>query len=440
MMKSKGQSVNIELEIGINSKKSKRKSSISGNRTKRSKNSVQEDFEGLENVRNACCNLNEVVMNRITKIESKQSEIEAKQAEILSFQQDLKSQLNDLSGNVQNMIADFLNQIDKKFHFDTEEVVLNRQIVLYSPILETQDEFEKNDFNNYTEFETEVEVEDNDGSQLKDFEVQSQVQNDRKGKGKAVFCDETENESVHHGATEFEVEGQKKNLIDDAVSQKMCNMINFSPSFDLGIDLDTTASDIELYDMEFTDHDLKMIDETIYMRNMSTSKMAEKIEQDDDIIQIDDITPSAPRRRTRKTAAVYRSPYISEFVSSGKSKAVIREIRSCTSALRDEINAIDVNDIVDFEEWFNMGLCKNNKKKKFNDNNKMISPPFSFGILEVVDKKWFYDLRTSEECLTDTARSSSFVDWSAYDGKDPFDELDIHILGKIPQQYQRFYQ
>ncbi|KAL2554531.1 hypothetical protein Fot_08150 [Forsythia ovata] len=357
MVKSKGQSVNIELEIGINSKKSKRKSSISGNRTKRSKNSVQEDFEGLENVRNAsiefnphsadppqsnptgafdgasnsrgftgdgenkqaCCNLNEVVMNRITKIESKQSEIEAKQAEILSFQQDLKSQLNDLSGNVQNMIADFLNQMDKKFHFDTEEVVLNRQIVLYSPILETQDEFEKNDFNNYTEFETEVQVEDNDGSQLKDFEVQSQVQNDRKGKGKAVFCDETENESVHHGATEFEVEGQKKNLIDDVVSQKMCNMINFSPSFDLGIDLDTTASDIELYDMEFTDHDLKMIDETIYMRNMSTSKMAEKIEQDDDIIQIDDITPSAPRRRTRKTAAVYRSPYISEFVSSGKS-------------------------------------------------------------------------------------------------------------------------
>ncbi|KAL2494159.1 Uncharacterized protein Fot_37916 [Forsythia ovata] len=347
MVKSKGQYVNIELEIGINSKMSKRKSSISGNRTKRSKNSVQEDFEELENVRNACCNLNEVVMNRIAKIESKQSEIEAKQAEILSFQQDLKSRLNDLSGNVQNMIADFLNQMDKKFHFDTEEDVLNRQIVLYSPILETQDEFEKNDFNNYTEFETEVQVENNDGSQLTDFEVQSQY--DRKGKGKVVFCDKTKNESVHHGATKFEVEGQKKNLIDDAVSQKMCNMINFSPSFDLGIDLDTTASDIELYDMEFTNHDLKMIDETIYMRNMSTSKMAEKIEQDDDIIKIDDITPSALRRRTRKTTAVYRSPYISEFVSSRKSKVVIREIRSCTSALRDEINAIDINDIVDFE-------------------------------------------------------------------------------------------
>ncbi|KAL2549777.1 hypothetical protein Fot_07599 [Forsythia ovata] len=254
MVKSKGQSVNIELEIGINSKKSKRKTFTSFNRTKRSKNSVQEDFEELENVRNGCCNLNEVVMYRIAKIELKQSEIEAKQAEILSFQRDLKSQLNDLSGNVQNMIADFLNQMDKKFHSNTEEVVLNRQI----------DEFEKNDFNNYTEFETDVQVEnndgsqlkdfevesqvqdeDNDGSQLKDFEVESQVQYDRKGKGKAIFWDKTKNESGHHGATEFE-----------------------------------------------------------------------KIEQDDDIIQIYDITPSAPRRMTRKIAAVYRSPYISEFVSS----------------------------------------------------------------------------------------------------------------------------
>ncbi|KAL2486849.1 hypothetical protein Adt_31605 [Abeliophyllum distichum] len=112
----------------------------------------------------------------------------------------------------------------------------------------------------------------------------------------------------------------------------MCNMLNFSPSFDLGFDLETTAPDIELDDMEFADHDLKMIDETIDMRNMSTSKKAEKIEEDDDIIQIDDTTLSAPRRRTRKTAVVYRFPYISDFGSSGKNKVVIREIRSGTSA------------------------------------------------------------------------------------------------------------
>ncbi|KAL2549778.1 Ulp1 protease family [Forsythia ovata] len=65
----------------------------------------------------------------------------------------------------------------------------------------------------------------------------------------------------------------------------------------------------------------------------------------------------------------------------------------------------------------------------------MISLPSSFGILEVADKKWFYDLRTPEDGFY-KVRSSRVVDWSAYDGKDPFDELNIHILGKIPQQYQ----
>ncbi|KAL2456716.1 hypothetical protein Fot_56713 [Forsythia ovata] len=180
MVKSKGQFVNIELEIGINSKRSKRKTSTSGNRIKRSKNSVQEDFKELKNVQN-----------------TRSGEI-------------VKGDCN------------------------------------------SADDFENNDFNNYNEFETDVQVEDNDGSQLKDFEVE--------------------------------------------------------------------------------------------VRN-----------EDDDIIQIDDITPIAPRKRTRKTVTVYRSPYISDFISSGKSKTVIREIKSGTFALSNEI------DIVDFEEWFNMGLCKNNK-------------------------------------------------------------------------------
>ncbi|KAL2549730.1 Uncharacterized protein Fot_11260 [Forsythia ovata] len=145
--------------------------------------------------------------------------------------------------------------MDKKFHSNTEE-----------------DEFENNDFNNYNEFETDVQVEDNDGSQLKDFEVESQY-DDRKGKGKAVVCDKTNNESVHHGASEFE----------------------------------------------------------------------------------------CTKEKDKKIAAVYKYPNISDFLSSGKSKDVIQEIVSGTSALSDEINAVDVNDIVDFEEWFNMRLCKNNK-------------------------------------------------------------------------------
>ncbi|KAL2520533.1 uncharacterized protein Fot_24456 [Forsythia ovata] len=51
MVKSKSQYINIELEIGINSKRSKRKTSTSGNRMKRSKHS-EENFEERENVRN----------------------------------------------------------------------------------------------------------------------------------------------------------------------------------------------------------------------------------------------------------------------------------------------------------------------------------------------------------------------------------------------------
>ncbi|KAL2500796.1 Uncharacterized protein Fot_34644 [Forsythia ovata] len=52
MVKSKSQSVNIELEKSINSKRSKRETSTSGNRTNKSKNSVEEDFEEREIVRN----------------------------------------------------------------------------------------------------------------------------------------------------------------------------------------------------------------------------------------------------------------------------------------------------------------------------------------------------------------------------------------------------
>ncbi|KAL2552467.1 Uncharacterized protein Fot_06086 [Forsythia ovata] len=157
MVKSKGQSINIELEICINSKRSKMNTPTSGSRIKRSKNSVQEDFKELENVRN--------------------------------------------------------------------------------------DEFENNDFNNYNEFETD----DNDGSQLKDFEVEREVQ-----------------------------------------------------------------------------------------------------VEDNDGSQLKD------------------------FEVESQSKAVIREIRSGTSALSDEINVVD-------------GVVQ---------EQQILNPPFSFGILEVVDKRWFYDLRT----------------------------------------------
>ncbi|KAL2500797.1 Uncharacterized protein Fot_34645 [Forsythia ovata] len=118
--------------------------------------------------------------------------------------------------------------------------------------------------------------------------------------------------------------------------------------------METTAPDIELDDMEFTDHDMKMIDETIYMRNMSTSKKAYvEFSQYKKLMisfKLMILLPVHQREGQEKQQQCTTSPYISDFGSSVKSKAIIRGIRSSTSALSDDISTIDVNDIVDFEE------------------------------------------------------------------------------------------
>ncbi|KAL2470948.1 hypothetical protein Adt_39084 [Abeliophyllum distichum] len=85
-----------------------------------------------------------------------------------------------------------------------------------------------------------------------------------------------------------------------------------------------------------------------------------------------------------------------------KIKAIIREIRTGIYALSDELNDVSINDIVDFEEWYIKGLSKKNKKNRFDDKNEIYNPLFDFGVLEVANKKWVYDLRTPGECLGDT--------------------------------------
>ncbi|KAL2538282.1 hypothetical protein Fot_19673 [Forsythia ovata] len=167
---------------------------------------------------------------------------------------------------------------------------------------------------------------DDVGSRVKDVEVGREVQFDRKGKRAQV--DKTNNES----GTEFE-----------------------------GFDDEPNANDIELDDMEFTEHDLKMIDECVQMRNLSTSKNKEDVDADDDYILVDDSTPNIPMKRLGKTAAVFRSPYTSKFGSSKKSKAIVREIKTGTYALSDELNTVAINDVVDFEEWYIPGFSKKNK-------------------------------------------------------------------------------
>ncbi|KAL2465813.1 Ubiquitin-like protease domain-containing protein [Abeliophyllum distichum] len=179
-----------------------------------------------------------------------------------------------------------------------------------------------------------------------------------------------------------------------------------------------------------------MIDECVQMRYLSTSKNEEDVDADDDYILVDDSTPDIPRKRLRKEATVFRLPYTLKFGSSAKRK-----------------------------EWHMLGLSKKNKKKRFDDKNEILNLSFDFGVLEVANKKWFYDLRTPGECLGDTiirdfhvhqsvkpyaeiipyllvhsgfynVGASSVVDRSSYDGKDPLVQLTVNILDNIPQQQQ----
>ncbi|KAL2488970.1 Uncharacterized protein Fot_42262 [Forsythia ovata] len=84
----------------------------------------------------------------------------------------------------------------------------------------------------------------------------------------------------------------------------------------------------------------------------SFSRLAPDVDTDDDNILVNDSTPDIPRKRLRKVAAMFRSPYTSNFRSSKKSEAIVREIRTGTYALSDELNVVANNDVVDFEEWY----------------------------------------------------------------------------------------
>ncbi|KAL2488871.1 Uncharacterized protein Fot_42163 [Forsythia ovata] len=119
-------------------------------------------------------------------------------------------------------------------------------------------------------------------------------------------------------------EEPKKYLLEETfVSKRMFDVLNFCPSFDLGIDDEHNANDIELDDMEFIEHDLKMIDKCVQMRNMSTSKNEENVDADDNYILVYDSTSDILRKKLRKAAAVFKLPYTSNFGSSAKSKAIV---------------------------------------------------------------------------------------------------------------------
>ncbi|KAL2471641.1 Ulp1 protease family [Abeliophyllum distichum] len=327
-------SVNIELQINMASIREKRTAAkTSTRRDKKKSNKSKEDDEvlyvpntanefGASSSRLApdekgqdCCELNEIVMNRLSQIKFKHQELERNQAHIIYLHNDLKKEMTNLNRNVQGMFAEFLNQFGKETGGSFYNV-LDRQIVLY-----TGD----------TSLGRKLPFEDVIGSRAEDVEVGREVQFDRKDKRVQI------NKSNNESGTEFEGGGEepKKYL--------------FEGKFD--------------------------------------------VDANDDHILVDDSTPDIPRKSFKKAAAVFRSPYTSNFGSSAKSKVIVPEIRTGTYALSDELNAGAIDDVVDFEEWYILGLSKKNK-------------------------------------------ASSVVDRSPYNGKDPLDQLTVNILDSIPQQQQ----
>ncbi|KAL2542238.1 hypothetical protein Adt_03216 [Abeliophyllum distichum] len=180
------------------------------------------------------------------------------------------------------------------------------------------------------------------GPQLEEAVFKHSQVEDQNPKGNEVDFDTFNNENVGHCGIDLEdvigscaedievgreVGGEEaKNYLFEGtfVSKRMFDVLNFCPSFDLGIDDEPNANDIELDDMEFTELDLKMIDECVQMRYISTSKNEEDVDANDDYILVDDSTPDIPRKRLRKVASVFRSPYISNFGLSAKTKVIVQ--------------------------------------------------------------------------------------------------------------------
>ncbi|KAL2542247.1 Sentrin-specific protease 1 [Abeliophyllum distichum] len=230
------------------------------------------------------------------------------------------------------------------------------------------------------------------GPQLEEAVFKHSQVEDQNPKGNGVDFDIFNNENVGHCGIDLEdvigscaedvevgreVGGKepKKYLFEGTfVSKRMFDVLNFCPSFDLGIDDEPNANDIELDDMEFTELDLKMINECVQIRYLSTSKNEEDVDANDDYILVDDSTPDIPRKRLRKAAAVFRSPYISNFGSSAKSKVIVREIRIGTYALSDELNAIAIDDVVDWNDTPTLLITCLREKWLINDNREMIEP------------------------------------------------------------------
>ncbi|KAL2537934.1 Uncharacterized protein Fot_19325 [Forsythia ovata] len=205
------------------------------------------------------CELNEIVMNRLLQIEFKQQELERNQAHIIFWHNDLRKEMTNLNKNVQGVFAEFVNQFGKETGGSSSNV-LDRQIVFYTG-------------------DTSL------GRKVEDQNI----------KGNGVDFDTSNNENVGHGGTYFEV------LFEDVIGSR--------------------GEDVEVGREVSFDRKEKQVqvDKT---KNESGTEF-EDVDDDDDYILIDDITPNIPRKRFRKAVAVFKSPYTSNFGSSAKIREII---------------------------------------------------------------------------------------------------------------------
>ncbi|KAL2492014.1 hypothetical protein Adt_27642 [Abeliophyllum distichum] len=148
-------------------------------------------FRGLLPVKkDGCCELNEIVMNRLSQIEFKQQELERNQAQIISLHNDLRKKITNSNKNVQGMLAEFLNQFRKETGGSFYNV-LDKQIVLYTG----------------------------------DISLERKVE-DQNPKGNGVNFDTFNNENVGHSGADFEdADDDDYILVDDSTPDKPRNRL-----------------------------------------------------------------------------------------------------------------------------------------------------------------------------------------------------------------------
>ncbi|CAA3011718.1 Hypothetical predicted protein [Olea europaea subsp. europaea] len=99
-----------------------------------------------------------------------------------------------------------------------------------------------------------------------------------------------------------------------------------------------------------------------------------------------------PVKRAPKPAKALQSLYVADKMKQMKSSGNIVVFEHYNQNVQDA-------DVADFQNWFQRGYKPHNKKK-FNDKDDVIRPPFFVGQYLVENKTWWYELVSREVSLT----------------------------------------